>query len=237
MSAQLVCAHYEESLDWLRGVPEEVDVRVYHKGRIPFHVAGHSYSRLDNVGREAHTYLYHICNCYGSLAEVTLFCQGYNEDHTSVNRPVWRLLSLPPGAEMAGPFQVGPLREWNDTGQMLHYGKWALAAATGDMRMAPRTFTAWWETTLGECLLGHRGLTYYPGSIFAVTREAVLRRPKGFYESLLAQVASHKNPEEAYYLERAWPYLWKVPLDKRAAWENRVIPRMAEQESSAQIAQ
>jgi hypothetical protein len=31
---------------------------------------------LENIGREAHTYLYHICNNYRLLSDVTVFVQG-----------------------------------------------------------------------------------------------------------------------------------------------------------------
>jgi Protein of unknown function (DUF3431) len=31
---------------------------------------------LENIGREAHTYLYHICNNYRLLSDVTVFVQA-----------------------------------------------------------------------------------------------------------------------------------------------------------------
>jgi hypothetical protein len=41
-------------------------------------------------------------------------------------------------------------------------------------------------------------------SIFALTKETILQKPKSYYESLLKQINSHHNPEEGHYFERAW---------------------------------
>jgi hypothetical protein len=41
-------------------------------------------------------------------------------------------------------------------------------------------------------------------SIFGITTETILKKPKSFYEELIKQVNDHHNPETGHYFERAW---------------------------------
>lgn len=69
----IVVARYNECLNWL--LPYEDCVIVYNKGddEIP---PFKNIIRVDNIGREGHTYLFHICNNYFNLAERITFIQG-----------------------------------------------------------------------------------------------------------------------------------------------------------------
>jgi hypothetical protein len=68
MKVQFVVARFNEDVAWTNNLP----CLIYDKSdhcpdeHIP----------LQNIGREAHTYLHHIVNNYHDLAEVTIFCQG-----------------------------------------------------------------------------------------------------------------------------------------------------------------
>lgn len=78
-SFELVVAHYHENLNWLNNIPKEFKVTIYSKN------SQHPYSDntiiLPNIGREAHTYLYHITTHFNQLATYTVFCQGKPFDH------------------------------------------------------------------------------------------------------------------------------------------------------------
>ena len=94
---EMVVAHYKEDLSWIRNY--QSIVKVYHKGGYPDKVRemlarmGSSGSSgngregddqvvaLPNVGRESHTYLYHICHNWDNLADWTVFFQG--------GKPTW----------------------------------------------------------------------------------------------------------------------------------------------------
>ena len=81
MKTEIVVARYNENLDWLKKIKKSKDLKitVYNKGKddidIPF-------IPLPNVGRESHTYLYHIINNYDNLADQTIFCQGDSIFHS-----------------------------------------------------------------------------------------------------------------------------------------------------------
>jgi len=78
---EIVVARYNENLDWLKEIKmsKEIKITVYNKGAndidIPF-------IPLPNIGRESHTYLYHIINNYDNLADQTIFCQGDSIFHS-----------------------------------------------------------------------------------------------------------------------------------------------------------
>ena len=77
---EMVVSHYQEDLSWIR--PWGDITRVYHKGgyadrlKLGMGLWGARLDTLDNVGRESHTYLYHIVNNWDSLADWTVFFQG-----------------------------------------------------------------------------------------------------------------------------------------------------------------
>ncbi len=62
---EVVVAHYQEPLTWLPRCLHPA--RVYSKG---------PGGDLPNIGREAHTWLYHCATRYNDLADTTIFLQG-----------------------------------------------------------------------------------------------------------------------------------------------------------------
>ena len=89
-AAEIVIARYRESLGWLPDLAKElrdnVAYTVYNKGfmvddRHVGTVPNVSVVQLPNVGKEGHTWLWHIVNRYDSLAERTTFFQGSPRAH------------------------------------------------------------------------------------------------------------------------------------------------------------
>lgn len=79
---ELVVARYNENIDWTK--PYNDILTVYNKG-VPLGMENEI--PLPNVGREGHTYLYHIVTNYDKLSQMTVFHQGgapvkgYNGHH------------------------------------------------------------------------------------------------------------------------------------------------------------
>jgi hypothetical protein len=75
MKTEIVVARYNENLDWLKKIKKSKDIKitVYNKGKDDINIP---FIQLPNIGRESHTYLYHIINNYNNLADQTIFCQG-----------------------------------------------------------------------------------------------------------------------------------------------------------------
>jgi hypothetical protein len=73
MTTEIVIARYNENLDWLKNLDPKIKITIYNKG--PENI-NYPYIKLQNNGRETHTYLYHIVNNYNKLSDLTIFCQG-----------------------------------------------------------------------------------------------------------------------------------------------------------------
>lgn len=73
MPIEFVIAKYKEDMSWTKDLAPHI-VTIYDK----------STGELPNVGREAHTYLYHIVKNYDKLNDVTVFLQGNPFDHVTL---------------------------------------------------------------------------------------------------------------------------------------------------------
>ena len=76
---EIVVARYNEDLLWLKDVPKDIKITIYNKGKDDI---SYPYISLPNIGRESHTYMYHIVNNYDNLADMTIFCQGESIFHS-----------------------------------------------------------------------------------------------------------------------------------------------------------
>jgi hypothetical protein len=202
---ELIVAHYTENLNWLRNLPKELQITVYDKS--PDHSAGLNTIPLPNVGREAHTYLYHIVNNYDKLTDWTIFCQGKPFDH-------------------AYDFKK-TLREFVTTGVKLASGQeqnqdfhWLGHLIDTDDYQGHRLFRPWSknEDTRGLDLRGfHRALfdtdgpdfyTFVLGAQFAIHRNLIQQKSVQFYERALD--VSITFPDAAHCFERSWDRVFGI---------------------------
>lgn len=72
MKTELILARYNEDISWIDKVDVE-KITIYNKGEDNLK---YKYIKLPNIGRESHTYLYHIIENYDNLTELTIFSQG-----------------------------------------------------------------------------------------------------------------------------------------------------------------
>jgi hypothetical protein len=79
-SIEIVVARYNEPLDWISHSPfNKYNIIVYNKSNNDDFAKPPNVTRivkLDNVGRESHSYLYHIVSNYDNLSDITIFFPG-----------------------------------------------------------------------------------------------------------------------------------------------------------------
>lgn len=213
---QLVIARFEEDLRWVRRVPRAIRVTIYNKGErgseqiLPASLAGREGLEvidLPNVGREAHAYLTHLAGHYDEIAGVTVFCQGHPFDHAPDLHV--RLKSVLDAVESGAP------------GAVSHFTWFGFLEETDD-RNGRRLFVPWRKNPqrlelstgrLYEGLFGDQGPEWFHfrgGAQFAVTRAAVHRRPRAFYEKALK--LSESLPLAAHSYERLWDRMFGDPV-------------------------
>lgn len=80
MTRELVVAAYDNYLNWLDHINQDVKVTVYRKGdETP--QREDEIILIPNKGRDVHTFFNHIYTNYENLSDITFFCQDYPFDH------------------------------------------------------------------------------------------------------------------------------------------------------------
>jgi hypothetical protein len=174
LSIDIVVAVYNENIDWIvsHNLQRHVILYVKNSSREIHDVGYKKIVRLSNVGREGHTYLYHILENYDSLAEVTFFLQGDPFDH---GKRTLRYLKNP--AMGAGETSCIADRQVDCHNFIcpLH------------PEIAPIT-----KKICQEMFIDHDGYNRYgPGALLRVTRDIIQCRSTSFYQRLI-QFLDHK---------------------------------------------
>lgn len=80
----IIISRYKENISWVRYL--QGNVIVYNKGKDDIFIDNSrkniKITQLDNIGREGHTYLYHIINNYDNLKDRITFLQGNPFEHS-----------------------------------------------------------------------------------------------------------------------------------------------------------
>ncbi len=210
---ELVVARYRENLNWLRRIPRWFRVSVYNKGpqrpALPYRRDLHCHP-LVNVGREAHTYLWHLCERYESLADVTVFAQGKPFDHVPDFHKILRALA-DNERTVKGFDWLGFIIDEDDAAGARLFQSW-----TKNPSGTALPLDAFWKALWGEPAPPQ--VTFYPSAHFAVTAETVRRRSRTFYQRALR--VSAESPLAAHCFERTWDRIFDVdgiPTVYRAA--------------------
>jgi len=84
MTKAIVIAHYKEDLSWIEEI-NDVKIYLYTKGDIDIDLAFKDnliIEKLNNIGNEQHTYLYHIIKYYEKLEDIIYFIQANPFEHS-----------------------------------------------------------------------------------------------------------------------------------------------------------
>lgn len=192
---EVVVAHYNENLNWIRyiNLPYE-NIHVYSKGTETDMQCNQHF--LENVGREAHTYLSYIVERYDSLPDYVIFTQGKIDDHY-IN-----IDSLIKSEEYISN---------NYSHQYFNNGleNFRLSYYKGIIDSSELPGDKWFEKYINNTIdVSNNKINIYWAAIFSVSKNAILSRPIDYYKMLLKLVSKSNAPEEAHYLERSWYYIF-----------------------------
>jgi hypothetical protein len=215
---EIVVARYNENMEWIKNEPFNASSYiVYNKGSNSDFAKTDKFKeeiKLDNVGRETHSYLTHIINNYDnkSLADITVFLPGSVElSHkydkasrlmnkileTSSNSDAFACtLSDEPVFDELKDFKIDNSMSSNENNRKINTDA---SIQISDIR----PYGEWYKSTFSNKNIDSKCVTY--NSIFGITRETILKNPKSYYEELNNQVNTHHNPETGHFFERAWP--------------------------------
>lgn len=205
----LIVSRYNENLEWLKDEPfRHYPVIIYNKGNNDdfYKPENTQVVSIKNVGREGHTYIYHIIQHYDNLNEILVFLPGSNNlDHKleKSKRMIHEIEKKHSAVFISSHFNDVrsnlydfQLDKWVAT----HSGN-ASVTPTHSLELAPiRPFGKWYEDKFGDVKVQHVAF----GGVFSVSKQDVLNKPKSFYEKLIRELDSHSNPEVGHYFERSW---------------------------------
>jgi len=208
---EIVVSRFNEDLEWTNtNLFSKYPIICYNKG------VNNNYKvnnlkkkvKLPNIGRESHTYLYHIINNYDNLADVTVFLPGSVK--TDVYNKWTRANILMENLEThQNTIFIGAIH--NNVRDELYNFKMDNYDSTNSSNKNINP-----ETKLEISVLRPYGLWYdnhfndikiqcisYSG-IFAVSKEHILQKPKSYYKNLIKELSNTSNPEVGHYFERSW---------------------------------
>lgn len=208
---EIIIARYNESLAWTLVSPfDKFSYTVYNKGD------NESFEKsrvtkiinLPNVGRNDHTFLYHVITNYESIAPITVFLPG------SVNIPyklerATKILNKIIESNFTKACFIG-YRTNNIRDKFYNFTIKKYTASD------PQNFSKNPEHVLEPSKITPYGkwyqyffnniqVKYYTyGGVFSIDRRDILSNPIKKYQLLLTTLSTHSNPEAGHYVERSW---------------------------------
>lgn len=211
----VVIARYNENIEWvydaLQGF-DNVTYFVYNKGEDNVVIKDGiniELIKLENLGRESGTYLYHIVHhhkVYNSNPDIyVIFTQGDIKMHQTSPVHVQKYMeTLVMDAVMHGTsksnakqYDFGPhsaiytfqLKEYCNLpiqGYKDLYGKWF------EDYVSPKfpTNAIWWH-----------------GAVFCVKSSLISQKSQRYWKALHSTVKDYHNPETGHFMERSWYYI------------------------------
>ena len=206
MTKDLIVARYNENLEWLNLFLDYDTVYIYDKSsdenkECLKNIANTSnivYKKLNNVGREGHTYLWHIMNHREELADFNIFTQGEPFDHLIIKQIV-----TPQYFKKITDDYVRselPFKGFGAKHYIWHVG---LGGKRNDI--LKKLHSELFDTKFNE------NYKFNNGGIFGVSKKSIINRGPQFYQHIMdTPMSTQINPHEGFVLERLWVLIFGV---------------------------
>jgi hypothetical protein len=215
MKYHIVIARYNENIDWIKYINTNLfDIFIYNKGNdINNNNLNYKIIKLDNVGRESHTYLYHIINNFDNLPEKIIFTQAHPFDHVrntfineinNFNNCYFNFLY----------FSKNMLNIKYDINEnkFIEYG-----TLNGNEWKNYHNLDSPIATTMKNLFENYEhqkvNIIFGPGAIYGINKELIVKNKKDFYIKcidVLNNSSNLKNPDEGHSFERLWYYIFNI---------------------------
>ena len=176
----VVVARYNENIEWTKQFP---NVTIYNKGE---KLNENNEIMLDNVGREGHTYFYHIYNNYENLSDYIVFLQGDPFEHSPNILSNLHNYINNKNLNIDFAFLSEYMFNCNLNGCSLHKDI-PLIEIYEKLFNVKKT---------------DMGFRFGAGAQFIVSKERILQRPKEFYLKIIKMLENDINPIEGFVIER-----------------------------------
>eukprot|EP00891_Asterochloris_glomerata_P001114 jgi/Astpho2/1114/fgenesh1_pg.00020_%23_14_t len=220
--AEVVVAHFNDNLSWVdtysRLLPQKAFWTLYCKGDPAAPLDGPSHVvHLPNVGREAHSHLWHIVERYHNLADHTMFLPGSPDGQMEYmlargeEVPEFNFWKRDNFMELLENWQhrdfFCPTHAIPGDGNDITFRQEGWRGSNKDNK-EPGQVRPSTQRGLGNWMHANVNKPPVPNwcacGMFWVSREHIYRNSRGFYKRLLDLMGDHPNPEDGFFMERAW---------------------------------
>lgn len=215
---QIIISRYNEDLDWLKHeLFNKYKILLYNKGNNDnfYKSPNMKIINLKNVGRESHTYLYHIIENYDKLSEITIFLPGstnMNHKKERAHKIINELNNINNTIFLCEPHKENIKKTHNDF-QIDNYSSTEeknknINPETKLLLSKIRPFGKWYENHFGN--IDVYCISFY--GILCIHKKHIIQHSKSYYEKFIKELENHSNPEVGHYFERSWNAIFH-PID------------------------
>ena len=201
MSASLIIAQYDEDVSWINKIKYGYITKIYLYTKNSNNITPIIHSNipiyrtyLPNIGREGHTYLYHIVHNYHNLSDMNIFVQGtpcidveiFNKDiddlsYKNINLSHMNTIAL---------HENNKISTWRNQ----------------PLETVSEDFFEWYNLYIDPEPINPLYLIYFQAN-FAVKKQDIYSRNRFYYQNIMNQLNTN-NPEVGHFLERCWYYIF-----------------------------
>lgn len=197
----LIIAQYNEDVSWITNLDNRYIQKIYlytkdinNTNFVDSKNIPSTRKYLPNIGREPHTYLYHIINNYDNLADINIFVQGSPRikfELLNKEQDINQIINTNLGSyDEIYLDKYNKIFSWK--GQVLDTIK--------------EDFFEWYNLYINKTPIIAPHKIYFEAN-FIVSKKAILSRDIEYYKTLLNQLQSN-NTEVGHFLERSWYYIF-----------------------------
>jgi hypothetical protein len=225
---EIIIARYNEDLSWIDESPfNRHPIIIYNKGD-EINIKNENIKKivnLPNIGRETHTFLYHIIENYDNLSDVTIFLVGSIKLSNKYERSIKMIETV----EKTNKTYLSCLvhdkeeikKEYNFKLDSYRISDENNLKKNNNDKLEPssiRPFGKWFDAVFVN---EEKNNCFVFNSILSVSRKNILQKPKSYYENILNQVNTGENLETVHYVERSW-YAIFYPYDDANFNDNKL---------------
>ena len=207
MKTSIIISRYKENIDWIKKLNPNFQIIIYNKGDHITAQRNWEIINLPNVGRESHTWLYHIYNNFFVLNSYNIFLQGRIDDlgcmaYQDLSK---YLINLDKKGFVASRLGIITPLHWKDNFSIYKDSRYKKDWFEGNISKSEMNFREFSKKLFND--IPYIFPTSY-GGCFAVTKNAIQQNNQEFYFELLSILSKNKNPMEGHYMERLWCYIF-----------------------------
>lgn len=195
MTKELVISIYDRDYHWIKNVDDTIKITRYNKNLN--NIFDGEIMIIPNVGRDVHTFFYHIVNSYNFLSDYTIFSQDWPFDHVDNYLEIIN----------------GDINVWNTFAKQIFDGCWFFCTSydviSCDQYGLPHhhhelPIVPVWNELFNDPL--PEIINFTPTGHFCVSKEKIYKYPKSYYNKILKIL--EVNPLSPWIIERLEPYIF-----------------------------